>query len=447
MRTSMLGRKLHWILRCTAASMQTSRSQVSSAAAPTGAGAECWFGRKHFGRPLSQVAEEDPSYCRWLLRKAKAADAPSSLQENAAWLRSHAPDIGAKRHAETAKQGTCVPAENGGQPGRMQYGRDLSDLAQEDPVYCQWMLREAKEPHASPKLRENANWLLENAPHLQEQGLLVTGGKHRGKKMSELLAEDSSYCHWILREAQEPSATRGMKDMAEWLTENAPHLQEDGVLAAGGRHKGRLLSDLVVDDPTYCQWILRTAQEEQSSGGHLRAQAAWLQKNAPHLKEVPVVSLRSAHKGVPVPQVVAEDPRWCSFVLRQEEARSRGFAIAAEWLREKAPELLEAQDDAEIAQIGQKFFKQYGQHFVVRSGKHRMKTFAVVVKDDPKFVEWALQQSTSDAGCNKNIQFFAAFVSQQSSQETADSFKREAVTFHKKVRHVRARKTAESSAA
>ena len=32
-------------------------------------------------------------------------------------------------------------------------------------------------------------------------------------------------------------------------------------------------------------------------------------------------------------------------------------------------------------QIGQKFFKQYGQHFVVRSGRNRMKTFAAVVKD------------------------------------------------------------------
>lgn len=419
----MLGRRLHSILKCTAASMQASRSQVSTATAPTGTGAECWYGRKHFGRPLAQVAEEDPRYCRWLLRRAEEADAPSSLQDSAAWLRSHAPNIDAKRGAQAAEQGTCMPAESGGQPGRMQYGKDLSDLVTEDPAYCQWILREAKEEHASPKLRENANWLLENAPHLQEQGLLVTGGKHRGKKMSELVAEDPSYCQWILRAAKEPGAIRGMKDMAEWLIENAPHLQ-DGICATG-QNRGRLLSDLVTDDPTYCQWVLRTAQESPT-GHHLQAQAAWLQKNAPHLKEVPVVSARSAHRGVPLPQLIAEDPGWCRFVMQQEEVRSRGLAIAADWLHEKAPELLQAEDEAQIAQIGQKFLKQYGQHFVVRSGKHRMKTFAAVVKDDPKFVEWAVRQSNSNTGANKNIQLLAAFASQQSSQETADSFRGEA---------------------
>ncbi|CAE7240064.1 unnamed protein product [Symbiodinium necroappetens] len=101
-------------------------------------------------------------------------------------------------------------------------------------------------------------------------------------------------------------------------------------------------------------------------------------------------------------------------------------ASAEDWLREKAPELLQAEDEAQIAQIGQKFFKQYGQHFVVRSGKHRMKTFAAVVKDDPKFVERAVRQSNSNTGANKNIQLLAAFASQQSSQETADSFRGEA---------------------
>ena len=26
-------------------------------------------------------------------------------------------------------------------------------------------------------------------------------------------------------------------------------------------HQGRLLSDLVIDDPTYCRWVLRIAEE------------------------------------------------------------------------------------------------------------------------------------------------------------------------------------------
>eukprot|EP00439_Symbiodinium_sp_Y106_P073182 s454_g13.t1 len=164
----------------------------------------------------------------------------------------------------------------------------------------------------------------------EEQGMLVIGGKHRGRRLSELVAEDPAYCHWILREAQEPQASCGMKDMAGWLMQNAPHLQETwtyrrhvflasprvplgaltirirtfssiawviiffnlvcfnawvfqwslvgcfeerGIFAGGTRHRGRLLSELLSDDPAYCQW--------DSSADHLREQAAWLRENAP----------------------------------------------------------------------------------------------------------------------------------------------------------------------
>jgi len=411
---------------------------VAGAAASSGwNGLVFSFGKKHYGRPLSQVVAEDPAYCRRILRRAEGANVPAGLQQLAELLRLTAPHLqenGGQAEASASSSGKhlvqdvgevadkhkekCLPAETAGERGRWQHARDLSVMVEEDPVYCQWLLREAKESHASPRMREHANWLLENAPHLQEQGMLVIGGKHRGRRLSELVAEDPSYCHWILREAQEPQASRGMKDMAGWLMQNAPHLQERGIFAGGTRHRGRLLSELLSDDPGYCQWVLGLAQD--SSADHLREQATWLRENAPYLTEVPVISFRSIHKGIPLPQVVAEEPCYCCcWVLGRQKAVSPRLATAADWIRDNASELLEDQSDAVQTAIAQRLFERYGEHFVVRSGKYRMKTFAAVVKEAPEFVQWAVSQSASDRGATANIRFLAAFAGQLSSQETA----------------------------
>ncbi|CAE7268101.1 unnamed protein product [Symbiodinium natans] len=79
------------------------------------------------------------------------ADASSALRDNAAWLRSNAAHIEAKLEASAQNHN----------------GTDLSVLVAKDPAYCQWILRQAKEKHASPELRANASWLRQNAPHLE----------------------------------------------------------------------------------------------------------------------------------------------------------------------------------------------------------------------------------------------------------------------------------------
>ncbi|CAE7368980.1 unnamed protein product [Symbiodinium pilosum] len=93
------------------------------------------------------------------------------------------------------------------------------------------MIHTAQETQAAPSLRRNAAWLLENAPHLKEKEPLAAGGKHAGKQISELLREDPWYCQWIIRAAKDEDASCNMRDMAAWLAENATNLKVHTILA------------------------------------------------------------------------------------------------------------------------------------------------------------------------------------------------------------------------
>eukprot|EP00439_Symbiodinium_sp_Y106_P060890 s583_g9.t1 len=79
--------------------------------------------------------------------------------------------------------------------------------------------------------------------------------------MAKVLSEDPWYCRWLLQAAKAGNASFNMEEMAAWLEENAEHLEDDDIRASGPNHHGRPLSELVVHDPSYCSWILRTAQE------------------------------------------------------------------------------------------------------------------------------------------------------------------------------------------
>ncbi|CAE7271881.1 unnamed protein product [Symbiodinium sp. CCMP2592] len=265
---------------------------------------DCMFGRKYYGRPLHEVVSKDPGYCRWMLGKAEEDGAPPGLLENAAWLTQHAPLLKVPRELVE---------------GGKHRGRRLSELVHKDPMYCQWILRQAKAGDALPSVREKASWLEQNAPHLKADQPLpgfLSGGKHHGRALSEVVAQDPAYCQWILREAEAPRPSEAVREAADWLRKNAPNLKQDRALRLqGAKYYGRLVSELVSEDPGYCQWLLRAA-EEADADQWVKEPAAWLVANAPHLKETPVVTVRCRHRGIPLPQVVAEDPHWCIFALQ-----------------------------------------------------------------------------------------------------------------------------------
>eukprot|EP00439_Symbiodinium_sp_Y106_P075108 s454_g14.t2 len=68
-----------------------------------------------------------------------------------------------------------------------------------------------------------------------------------------------------------------------------------------------------------------------------------------------------------------------------------------EWLRENVPELLEVEQDDESAlgRVRQRLIQQYGHLFVVRHGKHQMKTFPTVVKDSGEDLPGCARTSSS----------------------------------------------------
>jgi len=366
-------------------------------------------GRRHFGRPISELVHEDPVFCQWILRRAKEADAGEGVREMAGWLEEHAPHL--------KEMGALAS-------GRKHRGRPMSEVAQEDPAYCQWVLRQAKEGEPSSDLREMARWLTKNVPHLKDEKLAhASGRKHCGRLLSEVVAEDPAYCQWILRQAEDGNASEVIRDAARWLKENAPHLK-DVAVAAGTQHYGRSLADLVVEDPSYCQWVLKAAQEPGASK-RLEANAGWLSENAPHLKEVPVVRLHGIHRGVPLPQIVAEDPLWCLWVMEQPKAFCKQFGEISEWFGKHAPELLATSkaDGPAFERISEKFFQMYGRIFVVRRGKHRMKTFSRVQEEAPQYIDQiekrlkSKQETDRTGHLYKNDCFLVVFAEQQRTQE------------------------------
>jgi len=326
----------------------------------------------------------------------------------------------------------------------------MSEVAVQDPAYCQWVLREGQEKEAGAELRHMAGWLMKNAPHLKDdKHVYASGGKHQGRLMSEVVVEDPAYCQWIIRKVEDGCKSAALCEKASWLKENAPHLKERPT-ARGKRHEGRCLHDLVAEDPSYCQWLLRAGQEP-GARRELKEQAGWLSEHAPHLKEAPVAGIRSEHRGVPLPQLVAEDPLWCQWVMEQPKAFSKEFSIMADWFRKNAPELLETSkvDLPAFDRIGRNFFEQYGDIFVVRRGPHRLKTFRRVLEEAPEFVKRAekrVEREPDGKGYRfKNSYFLAAFAKRSCRQEQSaatSSERRSAISGASEASHKTAQRMA-----
>eukprot|EP00439_Symbiodinium_sp_Y106_P024178 s6060_g2.t4 len=351
---------------------------------------------------------------------AEEEDAPLGAREIAEWLKKNAPHL--------QERGAFAS-------GRKHRGRPMTEVVAEDPAYCSWVLQEAEAPTASDGLREMAKWLSANASHLKDLAR-TRSGKHYGRPMSDLVTEDAAYCKWILRSAKDPSSSQILREKALWLKEHAPHLEacsRDGgakhySAASRLRFKEQLAAkaEVPITGPSYCLRILRTAEEKEAAY-KLRDQAAWLSKHAPHLKETPVVRMQSRHKGIPLPQLVAEDPGWCCFVLDQAEAKCKEFTEVAVWLRENAPELrdVSSDDEAILQDLRRRMLERYGQWFVIRYGKHRMKTFATLVEEFPGFVRWVeetVAHNTAEKGGvgknSNNFKLLVAFARQLRSKET-----------------------------
>jgi len=120
------------------------------------------------------------------------------------------------------------------------------------------------------------------APIPVDSDMEMSFGKHRGRLISEIVEEDPSYLQWLLSQTEEPDASGRLLEVAEYVREYFPEV-EGTAMVSFGKYRGMALSQLVKEDPDYCGWILDTAAQEDA--GHLLQQAAkWIKENHPDLQ-------------------------------------------------------------------------------------------------------------------------------------------------------------------
>jgi len=117
------------------------------------------------------------------------------------------------------------------------------------------------------------------APAPMDNDMEMSFGKHRGRLVSEIVEEDPSYLQWILGQTEDPESSERLLAVADYVREYFPEVEEAQVVGFG-KYRDVALSQLVQDDPDYCAWILQTAA--QGDAGHRLQQAAdWIQEHHP----------------------------------------------------------------------------------------------------------------------------------------------------------------------
>jgi len=161
----------------------------------------------------------------------------------------------------------------------------------------------------------------------------VSFGKYSGSPFEEVLQLDPSYCQWVVSAAQDEQASSGVELFAAYIGKHAPDLLEPPTTVGFGKYKGRTFEEVLELDPGYCMWVRQAVEDPESdSGPALRALADFVRERQQDM----VVSF-GKHVGKSFSQVAEEDPEYCDWVLERalEEDRSGGaFSSFVQFLRE-----------------------------------------------------------------------------------------------------------------
>jgi len=296
---------------------------------------------KYSGMTLSELVDEDPKYCRWMMHTAEEEDASEFFLEAAQWLRENAADLLDQESASGVGDDFVVTI------GKYS-GRLLREIVQEDPDYCLWIWKTSEEEDAGPGVRQAGQWLRANAPELEnrlpeeELDYVVGFGKYRGRLLREVVQEDAGYCFWILEKSKEEDCGFSLGDAARWLLKNAPQLQESSMELefTFGKYKGELVSSVVGSDPDYCCWVVDTAATEDS-GVQLRMIASFIKEKFPEVCQDdpadsdPVVGF-GKHKGLKFSELMEEHSDYVEWVIAEaaqgDGSSNRNFQKLADFL-------------------------------------------------------------------------------------------------------------------
>ena len=231
-------------------------------------------------------------------------------------------------------------------PSASTVGSLLSEVVQKDAGYCQWLLSACEDADATDMLIEAADWIKTNAPDVAGATAepVLKFGKYQGSLLSEVVQTDVDYCRWILSASEDGDASYSLIEAADWIRTNAPEVADmtAGPVVLFGKYRGSLLSQIVKEDPDYCQWILSKSEEAEASQGLLQA-ADWIKTNAPDVADVPAqpVFKFGKYRGSLLSEIVQTDVDYCRWILSTSEDvdATQNLLQAADWIRTNAPDV------------------------------------------------------------------------------------------------------------
>ena len=251
---------------------------------------EMSFG-KHRGRLISEIVEDDPSYLQWLLGQAEAAGPqleasahpyvfPVDLDDGRlleiSWRKGD--DHETVAHDFVTQKG--LPEDN--IPEIISF---LKDVEQNRVGY---RVDEPVSEAPSRQLLEVAEFVWKHFPQV-ENAVVLGFGKYRGRALSQVVQEDPEYCSWMLETAAKADSSDQLRQAAKRIQENHPdlvtqveqwHENVDGqTTVTCGKHKGKSFQAVLQEDTDYVCWLIDNIGDEARSK-NLRALISFARRHA-----------------------------------------------------------------------------------------------------------------------------------------------------------------------
>ena len=192
-------------------------------------------------------------------------------------------------------------------------GKLFSEVLREDPSYCTWV----------KSMEDGIDvGLMDFQTYLKEQdfvGVLSCGGKHNGKTYEEVMIEDPSYCAWVMgmSEEQRSKASVSIIRFRKFLGSKGFKSEE---IVPSGKYEGKTFEEVMTEDPLYCAWVMDLVKEGKNSSGMIRFKD--FLKDRGFQGTVEEVMIAGKHKGKTFEMVMKDDPSYCADVVRRVEEGS-----------------------------------------------------------------------------------------------------------------------------
>lgn len=177
-----------------------------------------------------------------------------------------------------------------------------------------------------------------------KDGTIVKGGKHEGRTFRELLTCAPDYCRWVVASPARPDDRTWLRALRNYVVAHKDELPPPENMASGGKHAGKSFVQILADDPSYCLWVLRqhdcdlTQPEKhdltETKGwfdrlgcflcNHYGGVEGLIRAHAPPGADPDEVILTDKKRVFQsFEQVARHDPKWASKILAQKDSMER----------------------------------------------------------------------------------------------------------------------------